>query len=410
MAKNIPTVLSDTRIRNAKPKERPYKLFDRGGLGLYILVTASGSKLWQLRYYFEGRERRASLGQYPVISLSDARKRAVETRRLIEQGIDPNEAKRAVKAEKHTFEAIAREWISTNAPKWTERHAEKVRTRLGKHILPWIGSKPVASIDTSEILAVLRRVESTGHNEMAHTCLQYTANVFRYAVQCGHLSNNPAVDLRGALAPVLVTHYPAITEPKAVGALLRAIDGYQGLFIVRCALRLAPLVFVRPGELRSMEWTEIDIETATWRIPASKMKMRRDHTVPLSKQALSILEEIRPLTGNGRFVFPSERTNERCMSENTIGSALRRLGYSREEMTGHGFRAMASSLLNELGFKPDLIELQLAHKEQGVRAVYHRSEHLEARRKMMQQWADYLDSLRVGGKVIAIRREKNNSY
>jgi len=372
-------------------------------MGLFILVTPHGSKLWQMKYRFDGRERLASFGQYPVVSLSEARKKALEARQLISRGVDPNEKKLALKAAKYTFDIAAKEWLSKNSQRWTAKHTEKVRTRLAKHVSPWLGSRPVAEISTLEILSVLRRVEATGHNEMTHCCQQYTACVFRYAVQCGLLASNPAADLRGALTPVTVKHYSAITEPKAVGELLRAVDGYQGNFVVSCALRLAPLLFVRPGELRSMEWSEIDFETATWRIPAAKMKMRREHIVPLSRQALAILEEIRPLTGNGRFVFPSERTRERCMSENTIGSALRRLGYSREEMTGHGFRTTASTLLNELGFKPDVIELQLAHKEQGVRAVYHRSEYLGERREMMQSWADYLEGLKQGGQVIALR-------
>lgn len=402
-ARNIPTVLSDIRVRNAKPREKPYKLFDRGGLGLYVLITPRGSKLWQLKYRFQGRERRASLGQYPVVSLSEARKKALKARQFIDRGIDPNEKKKAQKADKYTFEIAAKEWVSQNTPKWTDGHTEKVRTRLDKHVLPWLGSKSIAEITTPEILSVLRRVEATGHNEMAHCCQQYTAAVFRYAVRCGLLAINPAADLRGALTPVTVKHYAAITEPKAVGALMRALDGYEGNFVVRCALRLSPYVFLRPGELRGAEWSEIDIESATWRIPGPRMKMRRDHVVPLSRQTIAIFEEIRPLTGQGRFVFPSVRTTERCMSENTITGALRRLGYTGKEMTAHGFRTVASSLLNELGFKPDIIELQLAHKEQGVRAVYHRAEYLEERRQMMQQWADYLDNLKAGGQVIPIR-------
>ncbi|MBN1654241.1 MAG: integrase arm-type DNA-binding domain-containing protein [Deltaproteobacteria bacterium] len=402
MSKNIPQSLSDARIRSAKPKEKSYKLFDRGGLGLYLLVNPHGSKLWLLKYKFEGRDRLASLGKYPVITLSEARKRALELRRQIEQGIDPNEAKRTAKAEKYTFEIAAREWIAQNVSKWTPRHTQKVSNWLDRDVLPWLGSKPVGSITTPEILTVLRRVETTGHNEKAHCIQEYVANVFRYAVRCGHLSHNPAADLRGVLVPVNVKSYAAITEPKAVAALMRAIDGYQGNFVVRCAIRLAPLVFLRPGELRGAEWSELDLDSATWRIPARRMKMRRDHVVPLSRQAIAIFEEIRPLTGHGKFVFPSIRTDERCISENTINSALRRLGYAHDEMTGHGFRSMASTLLNELGHRPDLIERQLAHKETGVRAVYHRAEHLEARRSMMQKWADYLDSLKAGGEVIGI--------
>lgn len=295
----------------------------------------------------------------------------------------------------NTFEAIGREWFSKNAPRWSKSHSDRSKRLLKKDLYPWLGSRPIAEIDAPELLRAIRRIESRGAVDTAHRALQYCGMVFRSAVATGRADRDPSGDLRGALPPVNKKHRASITEPKAVGELLRAIDGYEGHLVTRCALQLAPLVFVRPGELRNAEWSEIDSQNAEWRIPAEKMKMAAPHIVPLSRQAIEVLEEIKHLTGQGPYVFPSVRSRQRPMSENTINATLRRLGYTKEQMTGHGFRSMASTLLNEQRWHHDAIERQLAHAERnGVRAAYNYAEHLPERRTMMQAWADYLDDLR----------------
>jgi integrase len=278
---------------------------------------------------------------------------------------------------------------------------------LEQGIFPWLGAKPIREIAAPDLLAALRRIEERGAIETAHRTKQACGQVFRYAVATGRAERDPTGDLRGAIPPANGKRFATITEPKAVGKLLRAIEGYEGSFIVRCALRLAPLVFVRPGELRTAEWAEFDLERAEWRIPGEKMKMKSPHMVPLSRQALEVLGELHPLTGSGRYLFPGERSKDRPMSSNTVNAALRRMGYGSDEMTGHGFRAMACSILNEQGWNPDAIERQLAHAERSkVRAAYLRSEYLDERRRMMQAWADYLDGLKNGAEVIAIQRAK----
>jgi integrase len=406
---NTPVALSDAKIRAAKPRKAQYKIFDGNCKGLYLVVTPNRSKLWRLRYWFEKREKTLSIGPYPQIGLNEARQRVLEARTLLTHGKDPTVEKKAQRAHSiaagRTFKEVALEWFGKYSPNWTRSYREMVLARLERQLFPWLGDRPANAITAPELLTVLRRIESRGAIETAHRVLQHASVIFRYAVASGLVERDPAGDLRGALAPTKVQHYAALTEPKKVGELMRSIDGYQGSFVVACALKLAPLLFVRPSELRRMEWSEIDFEASEWRIPAIKMKMRDPHIVPLSKQAVAVLRELQPLTGSGRYCFPSERTTERPMSENTVGSALRRLGYSTQEMTSHGFRAMAFTLLNELGFPPDVIERQLAHAERNkIRAAYNRAEYLDERRTMMQSWSDYLDGLKQGGKVIPINR------
>lgn len=399
--------LTDTTIRKAKPAAKARKLFDGGGL--YLEISPAGRKAWRLKYRYAGKEKRFSLGGYPAVSLADARKRQLRARELLAGGQDPSQVRQREKAAERasaeeSFEAIAREWLDKQGAKWTAEYNDTIARRLETNALPWLGSRPVAEIAPSELLACLRRIEARGAVETAHRVRQYCSQIFRYAVVTGRAERDPAADLKGALAPVKVRHFPSIQNPEAIGALLRAIDGYKGEPITRCALRIAPLVFVRPGELRHAEWADVDLQAAEWRIPAERMKMRTPHIVPLAVQAVEMLQDLRPLTGGGRFVFPSLRGRARPMSENTINGALRRLGYSKDEMTGHGFRSLASTRLNELGWRPDVIERQLAHAERdAVRAAYNYAEYLPERRRMMQAWADYLGSLRAGsGKVVSI--------
>ncbi|MGH8570407.1 MAG: tyrosine-type recombinase/integrase, partial [Gammaproteobacteria bacterium] len=362
--------LTDTAIRNAKPRERPYKLGDAGGL--FLLVTPNGGRWWRLKYRHGGKEKLLSLGTYPEVGLKNARGRRDEARKLLTDGIDPSEHRKATKTAKaDSLEAIAREWHAKYARLWVQTHAGKIMRRLERDIFPWIGWRPAGEVTAPEILTVLRRIEARGAVELAHQAHQNLGRIFHYAIATGRAERNPAIDIRGALPPATQKHHAAITEPKAVGELLRALDGYQGTPEVRAALRLAPLVFVRPGELRKAEWGEIDLNAAEWRIPTARMKMNEVHIVPLSRQAVEALRELHPLTGSGRYVFPSARTTTRSMSENTVNAALRRIGYTKDEMTGHGFRSLASTLLNEQGWHRDAIERQLAHGERdAVRAAY----------------------------------------
>lgn len=403
-------MLADIAIRRAKPREKPYKLFDGGGL--YVEVFPTGSKLWRLKYRrVDGKETRVSLGAYPEVSAPVARaaREKIKLRRKVE-GIDPAaerriERLRGQQAAAETFEALAREWHLKHKNKWRESNSDKVLGWLEKDIFPWLGARPVKEISTLELGAVLRRIDSRGAHEKARRVLQICTHIFRYAVQTGRAETNPATDLRGSLTPPKTKHFASIIEPKAVGALLRAIDDYKGTHVVRCALKLAPLVFVRPGELRQAEWAEIDLDAAEWRIPASKMKMGIPHIVPLSAQAIAILRDVQPLTGTGRYVFPSEVSRARPMSENAVNAALRRMAYSKEQMTGHGFRAMARTLLAEQNWLPDIIERQLAHRASGpLGAAYDRAQFLAERRRLMQHWADYLDALKRGAEVIPLKR------
>ena len=386
--------LTNLKVTKAKPKEKPYKLADERGM--YLLVQPKGGKWWRLDYRFQGKRKTLSLGTVPDVSLKEARRKRDEARSILEDGADPSYYRASAKAvSEDSFEAVAREWFEKYRGQWAKSHAVKVLSRLEKDLLPWVGSRPIDAIEPPELLRVIRRVENRGALETAHRIQQIASRVFRYAVATGRCNRDPTADLKGALPPNRSNHFATITDPKEIGELLRAIDGYQGSLITRCALQLAPLVFVRPGELRHAEWREISLNNAEWRLPPAKMKMRRDHIVPLSRQALSILEELNPLTSSGTYIFPSVRSVARPMSENTINGALRRLGYSKAEMTGHGFRSMASTVLNEHNWNRDAIERQLAHVEgNSVRAAYNYAEHLEERRRMMQWWADYLDGLK----------------
>ena len=386
--------LTNLKVDKAKPKEKQYKLADERGM--YLLIHPKGGKWWRLDYRFQGKRKTLSLGTVPDVSLKEARRKRDEARSILDSGADPSYYRASAKAfGEDSFEAVAREWFEKFRGQWAQSHAVKILGRLEKDLLPWVGPRPIDAIEPPELLRVFRRVENRGALETAHRIQQIASRVFRYGVATGRCSRDPTADLKGALPPNRSNHFATITDPKEIGELLRAIDGYQGSLITRCALQLAPLVFVRPGELRHAEWMEIHPDRAEWRIPAAKMKMRRDHIVPLSRQALSILEELNPLTSSGTYIFPSERSVARPMSENTINGALRRLGYSKAEMTGHGFRSMASTVLNEHNWNRDAIERQLAHVEgNSVRAAYNYAEHLEERRRMMQWWADYLDGLK----------------
>ncbi|HEY5780340.1 MAG TPA: integrase arm-type DNA-binding domain-containing protein [Lysobacter sp.] len=397
MAANTGTLTAVT-IRNAKPSDKTQRLFDGGGL--YLEVAPNGSRYWRMKYRHAGKEKRIAFGVYPEVSLSEARVKRDAARAAIREGRDPSAERRANKlravlSAETTFEAIGREWLAAQKRKLAASTFAKSEWMLGDNVFPWLGSRPIAEIDAPELLAILRRIEARGAHETAHRTKEKCGQVFRYAIATGRASRDPSADLRGALAPIVRTSRAAVTDPGLMGDLLRAIDGYTGQFATRCALRLAPLLFVRPGELRHAEWREMDLDAAVWRIPAHKMKMRETHTVPLSPQALAILRELEPLTGRGRYLFPSLRTPAEPMSENTVNAALRRLGYDKDTMTGHGFRAMASTRLNEMGWTPDVIERQLAHAERNkVRAAYNRAQYLAERKKMMAAWADYLDQLR----------------
>ena len=386
--------LTNLQIQKAKPKEKQYKLSD--GRGMYLIVAPRGGKYWRLDYRFNGKRQTLSLGTFPSTSLKEARRKCANTKSLIEDGIDPSHQRKIKLAgDKDSFEAVAKEWYGKYRSQWTDNHATTTLRRIEANLFPWLGSRPIAVIEPREILQTLRRIEKRGSLETAHRVQQIASRIFRYAVATGQCTRDPTTDLKGALPPTRSTHFPTITDPTEIGALLRTIDGYQGSPITQFALQMAPLVFVRPGELRHCEWAEIRTDEATWRIPSTKMKMRRDHIVPLSRQALSILEELQPLTGSGIYAFPSARSATRPMSENTINGALRRLGYTTDEFTGHGFRSMASTILNENSWNRDAIERQLAHVDNNsIRATYNYAEHLEERRRMMQWWADYLDELK----------------
>jgi integrase len=401
-------MLSDIQTRNAKPQAAPYKLADERGL--YLLVKPSGGKLWRFDYRHEGKRKTLALGAYPDTPLKAARDRRDTARKQLADGIDPAENRKAQKQTRNdlngnSFEVIAREWFAKFQPTWTAGHSSKIISRLERDIFPWVGSRPIAEVKAPELLKCLRRVENRGALETAHRALQNCGQVMRYAIATGRAERDISADLRGALAPVRQSHHAAITDPQAIGELLRAIDGYSGSFVTKCALRLAPRVFLRPGELRQAEWSEIDLDKAEWNIPAERMKMREPHLVPLSSQAVKILREVHALTGSSRYVFPGARTNGRPMSGNAILAALRRMGYAKDEMSGHGFRAMARTILDEvLGVRPDYIEHQLAHavRDPNGRA-YNRTAHLVERRKMMQLWSDYLEKLKAGGEVVPLR-------
>lgn len=400
--------LTDSAIRSLKPRAKAYKAADEKGL--YLQVTPSGGRLWKLKFRATGGiEKKLSLGAYPEVSLKDARDRRDEARRLLAAGIDPATKKQSDKraskvSAANTFTAVAEAYIAKNERDGLSPNTIVKRRWFMRLLQKSLGHRPLTEIEPFAVLEAVRPFEAAKNDEKAHRALQFVGSVYRFAIANQMATSDPTRDLRGALAKRQPKHHAAILEPKQVGELLRAIDGYrgQGLPITRIALQLSPYLFVRPGELRRAEWSEIDFEAAVWRIPAVKMKGRQEHVVPLSRQALALLTELRSYTGDGRYVFPSNRTPTMSMSENTVNAALRRLGFTKDEMTAHGFRAMASTLLNESGkWSSDAIERALAHKDKdSIRAAYHRGAHWAERVEMAQWWGDYLDRLRIGGTVV----------
>jgi integrase len=399
--------LTDLKCKSAKPRGKVYKLFD--GEGLFLLIKPSGKKHWRYAYVMEGKERLLALGEYPYVSLVEARQAHFDALKLKKRGIDPvHHKQRTLEAGKEaerqrqaamasTFRLVALEWYDKKAPGWRASYQHKIKTTvLENNLFPWLGDRPIADIDPPELLRVVRIVEGRGATILAAKCKQVAGAVFRYGVSTGRCNRDPSQDLRDVIQTSTVTHHAAILDPVELGALLRAMHGYQGNQATCCALKLMPLVFVRPGELRAAEWAEIDLGAALWIIPSGKMKMAADHVVPLSQQAVEILQTIKPLTGGERYVFPSEVGKGRPMSNNTLNAALKRLGYTSEQITPHGFRAVARTLLDEnLGFRVEWIEQQLAHTvKDPLGRAYNRTKHLDERAKMMQAWADYLDGLR----------------
>jgi integrase len=401
-------MLTDTAIRKVKAMGKRVRLYD--GAGLYLEVVPAGGRWWRFKYRFAGKEKLLSLGVYPEVRLADARVRCAEARKLLADGIDPSvhrRAQRTARAEKaaNTFEVVAREWFEKNSPTWAPSHATRVLRRLERDVFPYIGGRPIGELAPPEVLRVLQRIENRNVLETAHRVRTDIGAVFRYAIVTGRADRDAAADLRGALKPTNPEHFAAVTDPGELGELLRALWGYQdGTPVVAAALKLAPMLFVRPGELRSAKWADIDLDAGEWKFTASKTKT--PHLVPLAPQAVAIFRELQPLTGRGPYVFPSARSNQRPMSNNAVTAALRRMGIERAVTCGHGFRATARTLLDEvLGYRVDLIEAQLAHavKDANGRA-YNRTSFLAERRKMMQGWADYLDKLRANVKVIPFKQ------
>jgi len=386
--------LTDAALRAVKPTEKNQKLFD--GNGLFLLVTPRGVKNWRLKYRFQGKEKLISLGHYPLVSLKEARERATAARKSLDNGTDPSAQRKQEKQKAQTtFELVAREWHEVQSAKWTANYAEATLNRMQRNLFPSIGSRPVNEVTAPEILAILRKVEARGTVGTAHALKNICSGVMRYAIATGRAERDPAADLRGALAPHVKKHRPALTAPETVGNLMHTIHNYQGSLVVRSALQLMALTFCRSKEIREAEWTEFDFGDKLWRIPAERMKMRRDHLVPLSKQALAVLEKLRAYSGKGQYVFPSYRSESVPFGKTALQRAIRVMGFERDEMCPHGFRSMASTLLNELGYNADWIERQLAHVPHGqVRGIYNRAEYLPERRRMLQEWANYLDDLR----------------
>ena len=404
--------LTEIEVKKTKATDKPQRLTD--GRGMFLLIHNNGGKYWRMDYRFNGTRKTLSLGTYPDVGLVKAREDREDARKLLKNGIDPGAVKQAQKASKinlagDSFEVIAREWFIRHALNWKENHSSKIIARLEKDIFPWVGARPIAEIAAPVLLATIRRIEARGALETAHRALACCGQVFRYAVATGRAERDPTGDLRGSLPPVKRDkHFAAITDPKKVGELMRDIEGYQGSYVVKSAFKLSPLLFVRPGELRKMEWTELDLDKAEWIIPANKMKMGITHIVPLATQAVEVLRELHPLTGRGKYVFPGERDHDRPMSDNAIRSALRRMGWANDEMTPHGFRAMASTILDNMGYKQEWLERQLAHEEPNkIKAAYKREAwrmYLPERIAMMQAWADYLDGLAAGADVIKLHK------
>ena len=399
--------LSDAQIKNAKPQEKDYKLMD--GFGLFLLITPTNGKLWRFDYRFDNKRKMLALGAYPSVTLAEARQRREDAKKLLANGIDPGAMKKTLKSTgkelaANTFEVIARQWHLkfSAAGKWSPTHAADIMHRLEKDIFPPLGSRPISEIKPKELLNVLERIASRGALDSAHRLRHHCGMIFRYAIVHEYAERDIAADLRGALPPVKGGHHAAATTPKDLAPILRSIDDFNGSFIVKSALQLLPLVFCRPGELRAAEWSEINFDDFIWEIPAERMKMKQPHIVPLSRQAIAILKELQPLTGYGRYLFPCHRSPLRCMSNNALNAGLRRLGFTKEEATAHGFRASARTILDEvLKVRPDFIEHQLSHSvRDALGTAYNRTSHLDERKKMMQTWADYLDNLKTVAKVI----------
>jgi len=394
--------LTDTTLRAIKPSEKQQKFFD--GHGLFLAVSPSGTKSWRLKYHHAGKEKLLTLGQYPVVSLKEARERTMEAKKTLSAGKDPSIEKKLNKLQqKNSFELVAREWMEKQSHVWSQHYKREVRRYLEKRAFPFIGSRPIADISALELLDMLRKIETQGFIAMAHVVRGLCSTIFRYALASGRAERDPTVDLRGVLTPRVKKHFTAITDPDKFGALLLQIDNYHGTLVVRCAMQFLALTFCRTVEVRKAEWAEFDFKDNLWRIPGEKMKMSRDHLVPLSPQALAILETMRPHTGDTRYVFTSRWTDQKPLGTESILGALRKMGVSPEDMTPHGFRTTASTLLNEQGYQPDVIERQLAHAPlQNVRAIYNRAEYLPERRKMMDYWANYLDLLRERALLAAV--------
>jgi len=399
--------LTDIAIKSAKPKDKPYKLSDGGGL--YLEVAPSGGKWWRYKYRFGGKEQRLSLGTYPDVGLKEVRTRHAAERQKIADGINPAETRKAEKLTRkisaaNSFEVVAREWAVSYFTNKSASHHERTMRRLENYVFPWLGSKPISEINAPQILEVVKRIESLNKLETAHRTLQATSQVFRYAVQTGRALRDPSIDLRGALPAAVVKHMAAFTEPKQIAELLRAIEGFTGSFTVQTALKLSPLVFTRPSELRTAKWADIDLDAKEWRYRVSKTNTM--HLVPLSTQAAKLFEDMYPLSGHGEFVFQGGHDPKKPMSAAAINAALKRMGYdTQQDITAHGFRAMARTILHErLNIDPYIIEHQLAHKvPDALGAAYNRTKFIEQRTAMMQAWADYLDELKAGAKVISLR-------
>lgn len=407
--------LTAVAARNAKPRESAYRL--AAGKGLVLQVMPSGAKYWRFRYRFASKEKMIGLGVFPHVSLAEAREARDAARRLLASGVDPSTQRRVDRLRRevavgNTFEACARTWYREHAPgedmagkalegRWVEKYASKVIGRLENHVFPWIGALPITEVTSGQLLQVLQRIVDKGAVESAHRVLNYMNEIFRWALRAGKAKHNVAADVAGALPSAVSRSFPTLKDPQAIGELLRAIDGYRGTYVTRYALKLAPLVFTRPSEMRLAEWTEFDLDRAEWMVPPARLKMRQAlkataeaHVVPLSRQAVALLRELRPLSGAGRYLFPGARSALRPMSDNTLNAALHRLGF-KDQLVVHGLRHMASTALNEAGWDEDAIERQLAHKDKNrVRGIYNKAEYLAERRKMMQAWADYLDRLR----------------
>ena len=389
--------LTDTKIANIKVTDKVQKVADGGGL--YLHISPAGGKLWRMAYRFDGKQKTLSFGAYPYVSLKDARDKREAAKTMLARDIDPGAHKQAVKASRvanvNSYEVVTREWFLKYSASWSASNQADVMARQEKNVFPFLGARLIDSITAPELLEAVRRVEQRGNLNTAHRLLRDCGRIFRYAIATGRAERDPAAALQGALPPAKSDSFASITKPAEVGALLRAIDGYEGNVIVAHALKLAPLVFVRPGELRAAQWQEFDFEAAEWRIPAERMKMKQTHIVPLSLQSVAILDNLRLYSGHGEWLFPSSRAKPPLMSDAALSAALRGMGYTKEQMTAHGFRHMASTLLNELGYNRDWIERQLAHGERNsIRAAYNYAEYLPERRRMMQEWANYLDTLK----------------